>query len=83
MHFPLVSEHILFFFNVVGNSLFLVTGARNVILLKPVLYPFQIIYKITITRIHTYTCKNSLIAAAAAAAVCVPVCACLSLCTCT
>lgn len=50
-----------------GDSLFPVTAARNVILLNPMVYPFQMIYKITIPRIHTYTCKNSLIAAAAAA----------------
>lgn len=61
---------------VLGDSLFSVTGARNVTLLNPVLYPFQMIYKITITRIHTYTCKNSLIASA----VYICMCVCVGLC---
>lgn len=57
------------FLAVVGDCLFPVTGARNVTLLNPVLYPFQMIYKITISRVHTHTCKNNHIPAAAAAAV--------------
>lgn len=40
-----------------GDSLLSIALARNVTLLNPVLTPFQMIYKMTKTRIHIYTYK--------------------------
>lgn len=61
---------------------FQVQGQRNVTLLNPLFYSLQMIYKITITRIHTHTCKNNHIApdGAAVYAYMLATSVCISLC---